>query len=72
MNFPTPQLPADAVRYICRDVTVGGRSVGLSIVAVNPDGTLAAIMPFNRETPSTIYFDGRIEVRDGRVTLFPR
>ncbi len=66
MDAPT------AKSWLCRNVRVDDKEIGLAVVSADGDGNLIAAEPFVRETPSTVYFDGYIEVRHGKVRLLPR
>ncbi len=54
-------------RYLCRHVFADGVDMGLCVVTITPTQEVT-ITPFERETPSTIYLDGILEVStDGRI-----
>lgn len=55
-------------RYICRHVIVEGADMGLCLVHITRDLDVE-IMPFERETSSTVYLDGSLVVntRHGKL-----
>lgn len=67
--MPKPTHLKRRTDYLCRHVLIGNRDVGLSIVGVGPRMECLSVAPFMFETPETIYFDGKIVIAEGRVTL---
>ena len=69
MANPTALHKAADRAWLCRNVIVGGRNIGLALVRADVHGRLLTIEPFKLETPATIYHDGSIEINNGIVQL---
>lgn len=56
-------------RYLCRHVIVDDVDMGLCLVHITRDSDVE-IIPFERETPSTVYLDGSLVVntRHGKLS----
>lgn len=52
-----------ATQVLARSITFEGRNYCLHIASINPDDGTVTIIPFDQETPGTLYFDRPISLR---------